>query len=97
MPEDDMDDIGINLLDLASYREMTFQNWCSGESNQLATLAASAITDSPGSRFNPLVIVGPTGVGKTHLAIAVGNEVARRYRQYKVKAIASVEFYREVG
>lgn len=87
---------GVNLLHSVRSREMSFQNWCSGESNQLATWAARIVTDYPGTRFNPLVIVGPTGVGKSHLAFAVGNEVARRFSDCSVKATSGNEFYNEV-
>ncbi len=44
-----------------------------GQSNQLAVRAADAIVAVPGSRYNPLFIHGPSGVGKTHLLNAIGN------------------------
>ena len=44
-----------------------------GTSNQLAVRAADAIVAVPGSRYNPLFIHGPSGVGKTHLVNAIGN------------------------
>jgi chromosomal replication initiation ATPase DnaA len=44
-----------------------------GLSNQLAVRAADAIVSVPGSRYNPLFIHGPSGVGKTHLLNAIGN------------------------
>jgi chromosomal replication initiator protein DnaA len=47
-------------------------------SNQLAAKAADAVIERPGQRFNPLLIHGPSGVGKTHLANAIGNEIAAR-------------------
>lgn len=47
-------------------------------SNQLAVKAADAVADNPGQRFNPLFLHGPSGVGKTHLAHAIGNEIAVR-------------------
>ena len=46
-----------------------------GPSNQLAVRAADAVVDAPGQRYNPLFIHGPSGVGKTHLAHAIGNEM----------------------
>jgi chromosomal replication initiation ATPase DnaA len=42
-------------------------------SNQLAVRAADAIVSAPGSRYNPLFVHGPSGVGKTHLLNAIGN------------------------
>lgn len=44
-------------------------------SNQLAVRAADAVIDEPGKKYNPLFIYGPSGVGKTHLANAIGNEI----------------------
>jgi chromosomal replication initiator protein len=45
-------------------------------SNQLAVRAADAVVAEPGRKYNPLFIHGPSGVGKTHLAHAIGNEIA---------------------
>ncbi|NUR19631.1 MAG: ATP-binding protein [Gemmatimonadaceae bacterium] len=44
-------------------------------SNQLAVKAADAVAADPGGRYNPLFVHGPSGVGKTHLANAIGNEI----------------------
>ena len=46
-----------------------------GPSNQLAVRAADAVVEEPGKRYNPLFIHGPSGVGKTHLVNALGNEL----------------------
>ena len=46
-----------------------------GPSNQLAVKAADAVIEDPGKRYNPLFIHGPSGVGKTHLVNAIGNEI----------------------
>jgi len=46
-----------------------------GPSNQLAVRAADAVIEDPGKKYNPLFIHGPSGVGKTHLANAIGNEI----------------------
>jgi chromosomal replication initiator protein DnaA len=57
----------------AALSRATFE---SGSSNQLAIKAADAVIDEPGERYNPLFFCGPSGVGKTHLANAIGNELA---------------------
>jgi len=49
-----------------------------GSANQLAVHAADAVIAQPGTRYNPLLITGPSGVGKTHLVHAIGNAVAAR-------------------
>lgn len=54
-----------------------FDNFITGESNQFAFSAATAVSQNPGkTRFNPLVIYGDTGLGKTHLAQGIGNHIA---------------------
>jgi chromosomal replication initiation ATPase DnaA len=49
-----------------------------GTSNQMAVRAADAVIVEPGHRYNPLFLVGPSGVGKTHLLNAIGNELTLR-------------------
>jgi chromosomal replication initiation ATPase DnaA len=51
-----------------------------GPSNQVAASAAHAALEHPGKKYNPLVFVGRSGIGKTHLLNAVGLELARRKR-----------------
>ena len=58
--------------------QYTFDNFIKGEPNKLARAAAIEIAKSPGKTlFNPLFLFGGSGVGKTHLAYAIGNEVCR--------------------
>lgn len=54
----------------------TFSNYIEGDCNRLARSAGLAVAKRPGATsFNPLVIYGDVGLGKTHLAQAIGNEV----------------------
>ena len=63
----------------------TFANFVQGETNKLARTAGVAIAKDPGKTvFNPLFIYGGSGVGKTHLANAIGNQVARQMNGTKV-------------
>ncbi len=59
----------------AAFARATFQE---SPSNQMAVRAADAVIAEPGHRYNPLFLAGPSGVGKTHLLNAIGNELARR-------------------
>ncbi len=51
-------------------------DWVEGPSAKVAMEAARAVIGAPGSRYNPLVIAGPSGTGKTHLLHAIGNSLA---------------------
>lgn len=57
----------------------TFENFVEGDSNALARNASAAVADSPGStNYNPLLIYGGVGLGKTHLAQAIANRAIER-------------------
>jgi chromosomal replication initiator protein len=71
----------------------TFENYIKGDSNQLARAAASAVANNPGgTSFNPLVIYGGTGLGKTHLMQAIGNYVLAHGKARRVMYVSSEKF-----
>lgn len=60
--------------------ENTFENFVEGECNRLARSAGYAVAQNPGgTAFNPLMIFGASGLGKTHLAQAIGIEAKERF------------------
>ncbi len=74
-------------------QRFTFENFITGESNQLAYAAAKAVGDNPGgTRFNPLVIYGGVGLGKTHLVQAIGHHILTQRPACSVIYISSERF-----
>lgn len=71
----------------------TFDNFIKGDSNQLARAAASAVSNNPGgTSFNPLVLYGGTGLGKTHLIQAIGNAALANGKARRVSYVSSEKF-----
>ena len=71
----------------------TFDNFIEGDCNSLARNAAKAVADNPANTaFNPLVIHGPVGLGKTHLLKAVGNRIADKYPHKSVLYVTTDQF-----
>jgi len=72
-------------------KDYTFDTFIVGNSNRLAHGAAFAVAEDPGKLYNPLVLYGNSGLGKTHLMHAVGNYVEQNSNK-KVLYITSKEF-----
>jgi chromosomal replication initiator protein len=70
-----------------------FENFIVGDGTRFAHAASSAVADSPGStNYNPLIIYGGTGLGKTHLIQAIGNKVRQIRPDLKVYYTSSESF-----
>lgn len=69
-----------------------FNSFIVGGFNELAYAAATAIIESPGTKYNPFFIYGPTGLGKTHLLQAVGNAIKEKYENKKVHYMTLEKF-----
>ena len=73
--------------------QYVFENFVEGRSNQLARAAAWQASQSPGERtHNPLLLYGASGLGKTHLMVAAGNELLARNPGAKVLYLRAREF-----
>lgn len=75
----------------------TFDNYIEGECNKLARSAGMAISKNPGTTaFNPLVIYGDVGVGKTHLMNAIGNEILSHNPKKKILFVTTERFTNQI-
>ncbi|MCI2155277.1 MAG: chromosomal replication initiator protein DnaA [Solobacterium sp.] len=76
--------------------DRTFDNFVVGDCNRESQAAALACAYNPGKYFNPLFIYGNSGLGKTHLLMAIGNYVKKNYPDKKVYYIESLKFVDKV-
>jgi len=75
----------------------TLNSFVVGSANELAYAAGQAIIEKIGHRYNPLFVYGGTGLGKTHLIQAVGNEIKNVYKDgVRVKYVSSEKFTNDV-
>ena len=71
----------------------TFENFLEGDSNRLARNAGIAVANKPGgTSFNPLLVFGGVGLGKTHLAHAIGVDIKDKYPEKTVLYISAEKF-----
>ena len=71
----------------------SFENFLEGDSNRLARSAGLAVASKPGgTSFNPLLIFGGVGLGKTHLAHAIGVDIKDKYPEKTVLYISAEKF-----
>jgi len=70
----------------------SFENFIVGSTNRFAHAASLAVADNPNIIYNPLVIYGPSGVGKTHLMLAIRNHIKKRFPMKKIEYVRSEEF-----
>jgi chromosomal replication initiator protein len=71
----------------------TFQTYIEGDCNRLARSAGQAVADRPGATsFNPLMVYGGVGLGKTHLVQAIGNDIINNHQGKFVLYVTSEKF-----
>jgi chromosomal replication initiator protein len=70
----------------------TFINFVEGKSNQLARAASVQVAENPGGAYNPLLLYGGVGLGKTHLMHAIGNAILLKNPHAKVLYLHSERF-----
>lgn len=76
--------------------DFTFDSFVEGKSNQLAKAAALQVANNAGLAYNPLLIYGGVGLGKTHLMHAVGNQILKVNPQSQVVYLHSERFVQDM-
>jgi len=74
----------------------TFDSFVIGENNELARAACFAVSQNPGTQYNPLFIYGDVGLGKTHLLQSIGNEILKNDPNKNIIYISSEGFTTEL-
>lgn len=73
-------------------RNLTFETFVEGKSNQLALAASLQVAESPGGSNNPLFLYGGVGLGKTHLMQAIGNYMLKKNPNARILYLRSEQF-----
>ncbi|KRM69573.1 chromosomal replication initiation protein [Apilactobacillus ozensis DSM 23829 = JCM 17196] len=72
--------------------EYTFDTFVIGKGNQMAHAAALVVSEDPGKMYNPLLLYGGVGLGKTHLMHAIGNKIVKNKPDTQIKYVTSESF-----
>ena len=97
LPEEDeeKEEEKVNNTPTSIY-EYTFQNFIVGSSNTFAHAAAMAVAANPANAYNPLMMYGSSGLGKTHLLYAIGNEIKKNDPEKKIQYVKGDDFMNEL-
>ncbi|MDR1782566.1 MAG: chromosomal replication initiator protein DnaA [Bacilli bacterium] len=93
--KNDNDDIQSNNLNVPLTnlkKDLTFESFVVGPSNEQAYKAAIAASTNPGNIFNPLFLYGDSGLGKTHLMHSIGNSIVKNKPNMRILYVTSDEF-----
>jgi chromosomal replication initiator protein len=77
-------------------RAFTFENFVEGKSNQLAKAASMQVSENMGKAYNPLLIYGSSGLGKTHMMHAIGNAILEKNPSANVIYLHSEKFVQDM-
>ena len=76
--------------------EYTFDRFVVGSSNKFAHAAAQAVAEAPGQSYNPLLIYGESGLGKTHLLYSIAHTIQQQHPDYRIVYIKGDDFTNEL-
>lgn len=85
-------DLSIKQLPTNIDDRFTFDNFIEGSSNTIAKVSALQVAQEPLTQFNPLLLYGSTGLGKTHLLHAIGNKILENDPNAIVSYVHSEQF-----
>ncbi len=77
-------------------RAFTFESFVEGKSNQLARAASMQVSENIGKAYNPLLIYGSSGLGKTHMMHAIGNAILEKNPSANVVYLHSEKFVQDM-
>ncbi|NOS89487.1 MAG: ATP-binding protein, partial [Methylococcaceae bacterium] len=77
-------------------KAFTFENFVEGKSNQLARAASIQVSETIGKAYNPLLIYGGSGLGKTHIMHAIGNAVLQKNPSASIVYLHSEKFVQDM-
>jgi len=76
--------------------DYTFDKFVVGSSNKFAHAAARAVADAPAQSYNPLLIYGESGLGKTHLLYSIAHTIHQNHPEYRIVYIKGETFTNEL-
>ena len=89
-------DLGSKQSDRFTSDEFTFDTFVVGPSNKLAYAASVSVADHPAKNYNPLLIYGDSGLGKTHLIYAIANKLRKNSPGVKIAYVKGDELTNEL-
>ena len=82
--------------DRFTYEDFTFETFVVGPSNKLAYAASMAVAEHPAQNYNPLLIYGDSGLGKTHLLNAIQVEIKKNHPDFNIVYVDCEMFTNEI-
>lgn len=88
--------IPVDTRSIGLHPQHTFDRYVVGNCNAFAHAAANSVAQNPSSAYNPLLIYGGTGLGKTHLMHAIGHEILRNHPRARVVYLTAEDFMNDM-